>query len=167
MAELSLTDDERQKYAKEIIDELKKRGFSISTAESCTGGLLASAFVEIAGASAVFTNGVITYSNEAKIKILNVSKQTLDALGAVSEETAKQMAEGVRKIMNTDIGLSTTGIAGPDGGTDGKPVGLVYIGISINDKTMVKKLNLSGTRTQIRQQSVICILKELEESLKL
>lgn len=156
----------RQALAKEISETLVSRGLSLSTAESCTGGLLASAFIDLSGASAFFINGAVTYSNESKIKVLGVKKETLDSVGAVSRETAEQMAEGVKKIMKTDIGLSTTGIAGPEGGTAEKPVGLVYIGLSVKDKTITKELRLNGSRAWIREKTVICVLEELLKEIK-
>lgn len=155
-----------ENLAKEILDELIKKKLTVSTAESCTGGLLASAFIDLAGASSVFLNGAVTYSNESKAKVLGVKEETLNTVGAVSEETARQMAEGIKRVIKTDIGLATTGIAGPDGGTKEKPVGLVYIGISVKDNTIVRKLNLKGTRTEIRKQTVLEVLNTLKEELK-
>ncbi len=152
--------------ASEILKELNKKGLRLSTAESLTGGLLASAFVDSPGASSVFVNGAVTYSNESKIKILGVKKQTLDMHGAVSGETAEQMAVGIKKISNADIGLSTTGIAGPDSDDDGKPVGLVYIGLCLKEKTIVKKLQLKGSRTEIRLAAVASVLDTLKKELK-
>lgn len=152
--------------AMEILDELIKKNMTVSTAESCSGGLLASAFVDLAGASAVFLNGAVTYSNESKVKVLGVKEETLNSVGAVSEDTARQMAEGIKRVVKTDIGLSTTGIAGPDGGTPEKPVGLVYIGVSIKNDTIVKRLDLKGTRTEIRKQTVLEVLNTLKEELK-
>lgn len=111
-----------------IVKELTKRNASITTAESCTGGLLSGKIVNASGASRVFSQSFVTYSNEAKKHLLGVKKETLDRVGAVSEETAVQMAEGAAKAAHAEVALSTTGIAGPDGGTPEKPVGLVYIG---------------------------------------
>lgn len=124
---------------KKIGDLLIKKGLSISVAESCTGGLVSSRLTDVSGSSEYIFQNIVTYSNDAKIKCLNVNVQTLDEFGAVSEQTAKEMAEGVRTFSNTDIGLSTTGIAGPTGGTQEKPVGLVYIGVSLNTRTLVHK----------------------------
>ncbi len=141
-----------------IVNKLIKNNMTISTAESCTGGLLASTIINVASASKVFLNGVISYSNESKIYELNVCKEDLEKYGAVSEQVAIQMAEGIRKKSNTTIGISTTGIAGPTGGTNEKPVGLVYIAIAINGKdTICKKLMLKGDRQKIREKTVhIC-----------
>ena len=117
---------------------LRKYKITISTAESCTGGLLAQKLTSVPGISSVFLAGYITYSNQAKMKLLNVNAKTLDAFGAVSKETAMEMAEGARLSTNSDIGISITGIAGPDGGTATKPVGLVYVGFSSKDKNILR-----------------------------
>lgn len=131
---------------------------SISSAESCTGGLIAAKLVNYPGISTVFKEGAVTYSNEAKMNRLGVKKDTLDKFSAVSHETAKEMAEGIAKTANTDIGIATTGIAGPSGGTCEKPVGLVYIGLYINGKTYVKKCQFSGSRNAIRQRATMTAL---------
>ncbi len=141
-----------------IVGKLIKNNMTISTAESCTGGLLASTIINVPSASSVFLNGVICYSNESKIYELDVLKEDLEKYGAVSEQVAIQMAEGIRKKSNTTIGISTTGIAGPTGGTEEKPVGLVYIAISMEGKeTICRKLMLKGNRQKIREKTVnIC-----------
>lgn len=141
-----------------IVGKLIKNNMTISTAESCTGGLLASTIINVPSASSVFLNGVICYSNESKIYELDVFKEDLEKYGAVSEQVAIQMAEGIRKKSNTTIGISTTGIAGPTGGTEEKPVGLVYIAISMEGKeTICRKLMLKGNRQKIREKTVnIC-----------
>lgn len=141
-----------------IVGRLIKNNMTISTAESCTGGLLASTMINVPSASSVFLNGVICYSNESKIYELDVCKKHLEKYGAVSEQVAIQMAEGIRKKSNTTIGISTTGIAGPAGGTEEKPVGLVYIAISMEGKeTICRKLMLKGNRQKIREKTVnIC-----------
>lgn len=123
-----------------------KKKMTLSVAESCTGGMVSSTFINYPGISSIFYEGVVTYSNEAKIDRLGVKKESLDKYGAVSEVVAKEMAQGLK----TDIGISTTGIAGPGGGTLEKEVGLVYIGICINDNTTVKKYNFKGSRDEIR-----------------
>ncbi len=125
-----------------LVNKLKQHGKTVAVAESCTGGLLAKRITDIPGASEVFGYGVCTYANEAKIKLLSVSTETLDKYGAVSEETAREMASGLRALSGSDIALSVTGIAGPGGGTPEKPVGLVYIGIDSFNQTKVIKLNL-------------------------
>ncbi|GAA0744564.1 hypothetical protein GCM10008906_29630 [Clostridium oceanicum] len=144
---------------------LTEKNLTISTAESCTGGLLAGTLINYPGISSSFLEGAVTYSNESKMKRLNVKKETLDKHGAVSTETAKEMAEGIRKSSNTDIGISTTGVAGPGGGTKEKPVGLVYIGINIHDKTLVEKLNCSGDRQSVRNTVVNKTLDMLKKEL--
>jgi len=136
-----------------VVEKLINKNYTIATAESCTGGLLSSTLVNVSGVSTVFKEGVVTYSNEAKEKLLNVKAETLEKYGAVSEETAKEMANGIKNKSNSNIGIGITGIAGPEGGTVEKPVGLVYISIAIDDKTYVYKLNLSGNRMKIRRYS--------------
>ena len=129
---------------------LLKNSITIATAESCTGGLISENLTDIPGISRVFMGGAVTYSNEAKMEYLGVKAQTLEAYGAVSRETAVEMAEGIRNRLKTNIGISVTGIAGPDGGTAQKPVGLVYIGLSSDSGTVTKELRLSGNRKKIR-----------------
>ncbi len=126
-----------------LVLALKEKGLVAATAESCTGGLVSAAITGIPGASDVFAGGVCTYTNELKMKLLGVSEQTLQEKGAVSPETARQMAEGIRKVTDADIGVGITGIAGPDGGSAEKPVGLVYVAVSSNAHSEVKKLLLS------------------------
>ena len=130
------------------------RGLTVATAESCTGGLLAGRLINYPGISSVFMDGVVVYSNESKIKRLGVKKETLEKFGAVSPEIAMEMAKGVAEGANTNIGISTTGIAGPSGGTDEKPVGLVYIGLYINGVVKTKELRLWGDRQRIRASAV-------------
>ncbi|MDK2585091.1 competence/damage-inducible protein A [Romboutsia sedimentorum] len=150
-----------EEVAKIVVD----KNMTIAVAESCTGGLASSSLINYPGISSVFMEGCVTYSNEAKISRLGVKKETLDKYGAVSKETAKEMAEGIAKNFNTNIGLSTTGIAGPEGGSDEKPVGLVYIGIYINGKTTVKKFVFSGDRQCIRVKATKTIINELRLKL--
>lgn len=129
---------------------LLENNITIATAESCTGGLISEMLTDVPGISKVFMGGAVTYSNEAKMEYLGVKEQTLKSHGAVSRETAAEMAEGIRKRLKTDIGISVTGIAGPGGGTDEKPVGLVYVGLSGDGGTITKELRLSGNRKKIR-----------------
>lgn len=138
-----------------------KHGLTISSAESCTGGLVAGTLINAPGISAVFKEGFITYSNEAKEKRLGVKHETLEQYGAVSEETAYEMAEGCAANAGTDFSIVTTGIAGPGGGTPEKPVGLVYIGCYARGKVVVEKRNYSGERCVIRSQAVNDALKLL------
>ena len=127
-----------------------EKPLTISTAESCTGGMIASKLIEVPGISENFIEGIVSYSNEAKIKRLKVKKETLEKYGAVSEEVAREMLEGLK----TDIGISTTGIAGPGGGTKDKPVGLVYIGIKVKDEVKIFRRELKGDRNKIRQRAI-------------
>lgn len=145
----------------DIFEKLINKHITVSCAESCTGGLLAAAFTDAPGISAVFFEGAVTYANEAKER-LGVKAETLQNFGAVSENTALEMAECIRKRAKSDIGLSTTGIAGPGGGTPEKPVGLVYCAVSSEKETRVYKLNLSGSRDEVRRQTVKTLLEKLE-----
>lgn len=143
----------------DVVGELLvNKKLTISTAESCTGGMLSGRLINYPGISVSYLEGVVTYSNEAKMKYLGVKEETLDSFGAVSEETAREMAEGIAKAAGTDIGVSVTGIAGPGGGTEDKPVGLVYVGLYIRGKVEVKKLNLSGDRQKVRNRTVVTVL---------
>ncbi len=144
---------------------LMARSYTISTAESCTGGLLSHVLTGISGSSAYFMGGVIAYSNVIKAEVLGVREKTLQAHGAVSEQTAIEMAEGIRAKFNTDIGLSTTGIAGPTGGTIEKPVGLVYIGISTPGETHAYECHFQGERLAVMRSTVIEVLSRLMEEL--
>lgn len=126
-----------------LVAELQAKGLKVAAAESCTGGLVSKRITEVAGASQVFDCGVCSYANRIKEQVLGVSRETLETLGAVSKETAAQMAAGVRKLSKADIGVSTTGIAGPDGGTEEKPVGLVYVGVDSENYTTVLECKLS------------------------
>lgn len=149
-----------------VCEMLVNNNLTISTTESCTGGLLAGKLINYPGVSSVFLEGAVTYSNEAKMKRLGVKKETLDNFGAVSEECAREMAEGIDKAAGTDIGLSTTGLAGPGGGTDEKPVGLVYVGLHMNGKTEVKKFNFQGDRQKVRERTVMNTLDWLRRKLQ-
>lgn len=149
----------------EVAKILVKNNLTISVAESCTGGMVSSYLINYPGISSVFMEGCVTYSNQAKMKSLNVLEETLNSVGAVSEQCAKEMAEGVAARHNTNIGLSTTGIAGPEGGSEEKPVGLVYMGIKINDKTIVKKYIFNGDRQQIRYRACKTLLNDLRLEL--
>jgi len=139
-----------------------EKPLTISTAESCTGGMIASKLIEVPGISTNFIEGIVSYSNEAKIKRLKVKKETLEKYGAVSEEVAREMLAGLK----TDVGISTTGIAGPDGGTKDKPVGLVYIGIRVKDEVKVFRRELKGDRNKIRQRAMMHALYNLLKILK-
>ena len=128
-----------KKFSHKIVKLLIKNKLKISVVESCTGGLLSSAITSISGSSKVFTLGLVTYSNQSKIKVLKVSKKLIKKYGAVSEQVCLAMVKNVSKIGKTSMSVSVTGIAGPSGGTEKKPVGLVYIGIKKGNKTLIKK----------------------------
>ena len=152
-----------------LVDKLIEKDKTVATAESCTGGLISKRLTEVSGVSKVFNCGVCSYSNEIKNKVLGVSKEALDTVGAVSEEVACQMAEGVCKIADADYAVSTTGIAGPTGGTIEKPVGLVYIAVKTPEKTIVIKAFLTeggvSNRENIRKNAsdlaLFTVLSEL------
>ena len=152
--------------AEEVVKMLKAAKMTVTTVESCTGGLLSGTLVDVAGVSDVFNQAFVTYANEAKHSLVGVKKETLDSYGAVSEETAREMAEGGAKAAKADACLSVTGIAGPDGGTAEKPVGLVYIGCHVKGNTVVEKNVFSGTRREVREQSVLAALKLLKKQLQ-
>jgi len=132
---------------------LREHGKTISVAESCTGGLISHRITNIPGSSDYYEGGVVSYSNKSKTDILHVSPITLKKLGAVSYQTAKEMAKGIRQIYGTDLGIATTGIAGPGGGSPKKPVGLVYICLSIQDKTICRRFTFKGSRREIKTKS--------------
>ncbi|WP_294390979.1 nicotinamide-nucleotide amidohydrolase family protein [uncultured Clostridium sp.] len=139
---------------------------TISTAESCTGGMVAAKLISYPGISSAFLEGAVTYSNEAKIRRLGVKKETLDVYGAVSEETAREMVEGIAKESSSNTSIATTGIAGPGGGTNEKPVGLVYIAVHVNDNTTIEKCNFSGNREEVRVSATNYALKMLKIELE-
>lgn len=144
------------KSLEEVVGELLiKNNISISFAESCTGGLLSSKITDIPGISSVFAGSMVTYSNDVKARNLGVSEETLKTHGAVSSSTAKEMAVNIRRIMNTRLGLSITGIAGPGGATESKPVGLVYVALADENDVVCRKLNLLGDRNKIRNNTVL------------
>ena len=151
---------------KRIGKMLKERGLKIAVAESCTGGLISSRITDISGASDYFEAGITTYSNESKIRLLNAPEDIIDRYGAVSEETAKAMAEGVKKTVHADIGVSVTGIAGPTGGTEGKPVGTVFIGLATKKATYVRKFFFDGNRLEIRRKTSDAAFMLVEEYLE-
>lgn len=140
--------------AEYLIKLLKSRGMTFSCAESCTGGLVANRFVSLPGASAVFKGSITAYANEVKASVLNVPQDILDTYGAVSPQCAEAMAENCAELLKTDCAVSTTGIAGPDGGTPEKPVGLVYVSACVNGTCITEELHLRGGRRAIRERSV-------------
>ncbi len=156
---------ENETMEEAVVRLLVKYELTVTTAESCTGGMTAAKLVNVPGASEVFNEGYITYSNKAKRKLLGVSKSTLKKYGAVSEETAREMAEGGAKAAEADACVSVTGIAGPDGGTEEKPVGLVYIGCSVRGETVVERHEFHGTRAENREQSAVSALDLLRRQI--
>ncbi|MBO5416296.1 MAG: competence/damage-inducible protein A [Clostridia bacterium] len=131
-----------------VVEFLRERGLTLACAESCTGGLVSKRITDISGCSDVFLGGCVTYANEAKMRLLGVRAETLERYGAVSEQTASEMAEGIRAALGADVGISVTGIAGPGGGTPEKPVGTVFVGISTERGVQVRKLSLSAMRSR-------------------
>ena len=159
------TEDEDESLQDAVVKLLKKYELTVTTAESCTGGMLAARLVNVPGVSDVFREGFITYSNKAKRKILDVNKATLKKYGAVSEQTAKEMAKGGVFATDADICIAITGIAGPDGGTPEKPVGLVYIACYLQDDVRVEEYRFKGNRAKIREQAVVKALDLLRRSI--
>lgn len=149
-----------------IVERLRAAGKTLAVAESCTGGLIGAAITSVSGSSECFIGGVISYSNELKEKLLGVDRSLLQRHGAVSEEVAAAMAVGVSRTTGADYSLSITGIAGPGGGTDEKPVGLVYIGLAGADETVIRRFVFEGNRSAVRSSAVEEALKLLLESLK-
>lgn len=143
---LNYTEGEEGALEKQFGEILRDKGVTISTAESCTGGYIAHLITSVAGSSAYFKGSVVSYADEVKIKVLGVNPSDIEARGVVSETVVIQMAEGVRKLLGTDYAVSTSGIAGPDGGTPEKPVGTVWIGVATPDKTFARKFVFSFTR---------------------
>ena len=142
-----------KKISQKVVKLLIKKRLKISFAESCTGGLLSSSITSVSGSSKVFTVGLVTYSNQSKIKILKVPKRIIIKHGAVSYEACISMVKNLKKISKTDISVSITGVAGPKGGTKKKPVGLVYIGIKKGNKTLVKKYLFKSKKRNSIQRS--------------
>lgn len=150
---------------KVVAELLLQKKLTIAVAESCTGGMIASRLVEYPGISAALLEGCVTYTNDAKMRRLGVKAETLEKYSAVSAETAKEMAEGIAKTSGADIGIATTGIAGPDGGSEEKPVGLVYIALSYQEETKVMKRIFSGNRQKIREWASYAALNELRKAM--
>lgn len=153
------------KLEKLIGDQLRAKGWTLSIAESCTGGLICDRITDVPGSSDYFMGGMVNYSNESKEKHLGVPMDEIKKYGAVSPQVAKKMAQGVRKAFGTTIGLSTTGVAGPTGGTKEKPVGLVFIGLSHRRRTLVMKLDLKGNRRMIKEKATKKVLQYFNEIL--
>ena len=150
-----------------VLDYLIEHKITVATAESCTAGMIAARIGDKSGVSEVFSEGFVTYSNRAKEKNLGVACELLEKYGAVSEEVARAMAEGVCRVTGARLGLSATGIAGPTGGTDTKPVGLVYMGVCLDGECSVVKRIFNGTRAQVRAKTVETVFAEVKKRLQI
>jgi nicotinamide-nucleotide amidase len=150
----------------EVSKKLRQKHLTIATAESCTGGLLAHMLTNISGSSEYFERGVITYSNTSKMELLGVRENILVEYGAVSEQTAAMMAVGIRERSHVDIGVSTTGIAGPTGGTTEKPAGLVYIGVATKKNMLVKRFIFSGDRLANKESACAAALEHILDMIQ-
>ncbi len=151
---------------RELLEVLIDKKLTITAAESCTGGLICSAIVDMPGASGIFHEGFVTYSNEAKEELLGVSAETIFNYGVVSEQTAKEMAQGAARNADADVALSSTGVAGPDGGTKEHPVGEVYLGCYCKGRTKAVRMLGEGDRSAIRNQAVERAFTLLQEMLR-
>ncbi len=152
--------------AKTLFDLLQKNELYVTTVESCTGGMVSSSIVSISGSSKIFKSSLVTYSNESKSKQLQISLDVINKNGAVSKRVAYLMAKNVLTIMNADVSISVTGIAGPSGGTILKPLGTVWIGIGLKDKVITKQFLFKGDRLEIRQQTTFEALRLANFTLK-
>ena len=159
------TTHEEETLEQTVVRLLKEKGLTVTTAESCTGGLVAARLINVSGASDVIKSGFITYCDETKHSILGVPTELLESYSAVSEQVAEAMALGGAKAAGADACLSVTGIAGPDGGTEEKPVGLVYVGCHLGGKTVVREFRMRGNREKIREQAVVQALDLLRRRL--
>ena len=149
-----------------IIEGLFRRGLHVAVAESCTGGMVSAALTDVPGSSDVFGWGLVTYSNEAKTRLLGVDEATLAQWGAVSSQTATEMVSGLLRLSGADVAVATTGIAGPGGGSAEKPVGLVYIACGDAERIEVKHCHFDGSRNAVRRQTVEQALNMLEQYLE-
>ncbi|MDE5909111.1 MAG: CinA family protein [Lachnospiraceae bacterium] len=156
--------DENQ-IEEKIVARLKEKGWQVTCAESCTGGMIASTLVNVAGVSDVFMESYVTYANASKHKLIGVREETLKTWGAVSRQVAEQMAQGAAKSASAQAAVAVTGIAGPDGGTPEKPVGLVYIGCFVNGRTWVTENHFTGNRMEIRRKTTQAALTLLYDCL--
>jgi nicotinamide-nucleotide amidase len=153
------------KLEKTIGNCLRKRGWTLSIAESCTGGLICDRITDVSGSSDYFEGGIITYSNESKERHLGIPLNEIKKYGAVSSQVAKKMAQGVRKAFGTTFGLSTTGVAGPTGGTKKAPIGRVFIGLAHGRRIWIRKEDLKGNRREIKEKAADKALKYFYEIL--
>lgn len=159
------TTQEDVSLEKVVVDLLIGNDMNIATVESCTGGMLAARLINVPGVSDTFKSGFVTYSNKAKRKCVGVKKKTLEKYGAVSKQTAEEMVRGMRTVNKADVVVATTGIAGPDGGTPQKPVGLVYIACLVGDKVTVKEYHFAGNRMKVRENAVTSALNLVRECI--
>lgn len=157
--------NEKKSVEEEVVALLTEKGFTITCAESCTGGLVCASLVNVSGASNVLKCSLVTYAEEAKIQLLGVREETLKNHGVVSEETAYEMAKGAARYAKADVALSVTGIAGPGGGTPEKPVGMVCIGCCVKDNVAVRTCFFEGDRLKIREQSVQMALEMAKDCI--
>ena len=157
------TTEEDMTLEKAVVDLLQANELTLTCAESCTGGLLSGRIINVPGVSETYKSGYITYSNKAKRRLLGVKKPTLQKYGAVSENVAEEMVRGAASAAKADVAVAVTGIAGPDGGTEEKPVGLVYIACGVKGKVTVKKYQFSGNRAKVRESAVSAALTLLRE----
>ncbi|MDE7445757.1 MAG: CinA family protein [Lachnospiraceae bacterium] len=148
-----------------VVARLKEKGWQVTCAESCTGGMIAATLVNVAGVSDVFMESYVTYANASKHKLIGVKEETLETYGAVSRQVAEQMAKGAAKAASAQAAVAVTGIAGPDGGMPDKPVGLVYIGCFVDGKTVVTENHFKGSRMEIREQTTQAALALLYKCL--
>lgn len=151
--------------AQKLVEKLAQQKLTLATAESCTGGLLAKLVTDISGSSAVFMGGVVSYSNLMKMKWLNVREETLTKFGAVSAETVAEMLEGIQQATDCDLALAVSGVAGPTGGSSEKPVGTVFIGWKIRERSEVGRYRFDGDRASVRKQSAITAFRRMLEML--
>lgn len=151
--------------AEDVVFLARERKVSLGCAESCTGGLVGAAITSVAGASEIFQGGIISYSNDVKHRVLGVKQSILDTSGAVSEECARAMAEGAARVLQVQVAVSITGIAGPDGGVPGKPVGTVWFGIATPKKVSAKLCTFNGSREVVRTNSVLQAFDLLREAI--
>ncbi len=159
-----------ESIANKTVNALREKKMTIATAESCTGGLVSAKITSVSGSSEVISFSMVTYSNEVKIQKLGVKRETVETFGAVSEQTAKEMAERIKLLAETDVGVGVTGVAGPSQ-SEGKPVGLVFVAIAFKDKTIVEKLELKNlTRDEIREKAaekaLALVLKGVTDATK-
>lgn len=146
--------------AEELVKAFRRAKKTFGTAESCTGGLISKSVTDVAGASEIYVGSVVSYANSVKAGLLGVSEKTLASVGAVSADCAMQMALGARESLGVDVAVSVTGIAGPGGGTDEKPVGLVYVAVCFDDdKVVCQKCNFTGPRADVRRQSAVAAME--------